>query len=522
MASDRKFGKFVDRCPGVKAAGVKTKIVADDTVHNCVHHLSTDEIVQSIINAQPKPKPPFRIPPKNPPYTPLPIYLGFNSDISKVLVQPKKTFFAALKDELKETAYKSYWLNELGALPDQTANLPVGMNMYTTVFGKPSHQASYMHAGDLINPKKCPHIVEKEAMKGKELYKISHKAYLPGEQVKHDPMMKFPPNLIFGKTTLASYDGKGVNTLMNWIDQNEVSTTSQSLAFFRYRHHHELGKPLKRIGIPKKFDKCFTFGKVERKEKDFEENPSLELAEQVAFVYNMKINLRKKHFNFLPLLTNLRELDVEGTGILEQGQFFDIVKSYGLQFYREKIDPICKKLKIYTDDGKGVYYDKFCALINPAEDLPNFGKVIPKSRETTYSSEYMSMCSDLQSKDEKQPAAGLPSNPLKFGEITIPAGMCKANHDDLPSETDVSELLRPNIFLQYGLSHRDFFQPRTKNFLRDLWAKVGVDIPGNIFEMLWAEGERRDGVENVSIETFRNMLDEVSTGRLEQLSPLKM
>lgn len=62
-----------------------------------------------------------------------------------MLSPPKKRVFQHLREELGETAYKSYWTTELGKAPDQVPNLPVGMNPETTVFGRPTSKSYNIH-----------------------------------------------------------------------------------------------------------------------------------------------------------------------------------------------------------------------------------------------------------------------------------------------------------------------------------------------------------------------------------------
>lgn len=57
--------------------------------------------------------------------------------------------------------------------------------------------------------------------------------------------------------------------------------------------------------------------------------------------------------------------------------------------------------------------------------------------------------------------------------------------------------------------------------MKDLWKRVGVTIPNEVFELMWNEAltrEENDGGENmVCIETFRNILDEMSAAKLHEM-----
>lgn len=48
----------------------------------------------------------------------------------------KETPFQSLITELKNTSMNSYWKKEIGKIPDQTPNLPDGMDPVLTTFGK--------------------------------------------------------------------------------------------------------------------------------------------------------------------------------------------------------------------------------------------------------------------------------------------------------------------------------------------------------------------------------------------------
>ncbi|KAF6206835.1 hypothetical protein GE061_018071 [Apolygus lucorum] len=170
-----------------------------------------------------------------------------------------KTGFEAFRAELRETAYKSYWRDEVGKIPDQVPNLPVGMDPENTTFG--SKPLKVTTAAELVNPKKCRALINYESSVGHDLYCRSHNSYEPGEQKRvMDPSL--PKDMVFGVKHVVDNTGRHVKKLLQWIDQSIISMTSRSMAEYKDLLYYPLGKGRVRTGVPVENDAGSNFGEA--------------------------------------------------------------------------------------------------------------------------------------------------------------------------------------------------------------------------------------------------------------------
>ena len=63
----------------------------------------------------------------------------------------------------------------------------------------------------------------------------------------------------------------------------------------------------------------------------------------------------------------------------------------------------------------------------------------------------------------------------------------------------------PSIYSNKGVYEKDFFQPRDKASIRDLFEKIGVNMSDEVFQELWTEAERRDPKGQVVCMCMRRM-----------------
>lgn len=508
-------GKFADRFPNIRTAGRRYPLPTDG-VQACMTFPSTiTDIAECIARALPK-KPFEGCGRKEPPPNDT-VYRHYNTNVKDILEADYKTGFESFRAELRETAYKSYWRDEVGKIPDQVPNLPIGMDPENTTFG--SAPVERITAAELINPKKCRALIEYESSVGHDLYCTSHNSYEPGEQKRTIPV---PKNMVFGKKNVIDNTGGHVKTLLQWIDQSVISMTSRSMAEYKDLLYYPLGKGRVRTGVPAGITIETTFGKPSNHgHVQIMKDRDKMLPLLVAYLHNAKAAAKKAELDLKVLQTVMTSADRNRTKCLPAKIVYEIVAEFGLNLDREMMDQVLLCLNMMSPSDRTICYKRFVDLLNFRQPLPDFGKFSHPEDASTYLTNYMELCADLEKKQfyDSMSTAGSPAFRADSSSIGLPfgPGWCLANLEDIPMQTTVDDVLRPHIFTHYGLSIYDIFKPRSKDFIKDIFIKkVGLEIPDNVFEIIWQEGIRRDGV--MSVETFRNILSEISTAKLEQMA----
>ncbi|XP_066907880.1 EF-hand domain-containing family member B [Halyomorpha halys] len=502
-----------------------------ESVSELLKYVSLEDEVEAVTSTLPKPSG-KKYP--NPHSTNANLNTGFHTQVQKLLSPPKKRVFQHLREELGETAYKSYWTTELGKAPDQVPNLPVGMNPETTVFGRPSKTIDELTntVSDVVFPKKPYGEVELEYELGLNLYRRTHNHYLPGQ--KRDHHYDAPESLVFGKMGEYNKTGTGAKKCLQWFVQSNVSRTSKRLAKFKERTYAPFGQVLSPnknilvVGLDHTFGtKTKTDQSGARNAMRFVplNNGKYAMGEFISYISALRNKLKKRvpPFPFFELLANFKLLDQGGCSCLPLSMVYNVCNSFGLFFDNEIYEAVLKKLGILQGENTDtVSYSAFCNLLDFTKPFPVLPKIddIPdeyKCYQTTYqalSKDHM-MLKDYQT----VPAAGIPT--LRTDRNKPQDGECRGETELLLDENGVDSCIRPSIFTSYGLHPRDFMELKSKDYMKDLWKRVGVTIPDELFELMWKEALTRD--ENnaekdmVCIETFRNMLDEMSAAKLFEM-----
>ncbi|CAH1391603.1 unnamed protein product [Nezara viridula] len=503
-----------------------------DSVSELMKYTSLEDEVEVITSTLPKP---------NLEQYPIPhssnanLNTGFHTQVQRLLSPPKKRVFQHLREELGETAYKSYWTTDLGKAPDQVPNLPVGMNPETTVFGRPSKKTEEEFTNtvsDVVFPKKPYGEIELEYELGLNLYKRTHNHYLPGQ--KRDHYYDAPNDLVFGKIGEYSKTGKGTKHCLQWFVQSNVSRTSKRLAKFKERTYAPFGQvlsPNKNIlavgldhtfGIKTIIDET---GAREAMRYVPVNNGKYVIGEFISYISSLRNKLKKRipPFPFFELLANFKILDQKSCGCLPLSMVYNVCNSFGLFFDNKIYEAVLKKLGILHGENTDIVsYRKFCNLLDCTKPFPVLPKIddIPdelKCYETTYqalSKDHMKL-KDYQNIS----TAGVPT--LRTDREAPQDGECRAETELLLDENGVDSCIRPSIFTSYGLHPRDFMELKSKDYMKDLWKRVGVTIPDEVFELMWKEAltrEENNAEKNmVCIETFRNILDEMSAAKLNEM-----
>jgi len=88
----------------------------------------------------------------------------------------------------------------------------------------------------------------------------------------------------------------------------------------------------------------------------------------------------------------------------------------------------------------------------------------------------------------------------------------KVNALMLGDETTVETLISPSIPVTYGISHRDYFLPRTKEEIHCLFSNVGYDLSSKeFFDSVYEKCNQIDKHPDnlVCVNTFKDIMEEL-------------
>jgi len=90
----------------------------------------------------------------------------------------------------------------------------------------------------------------------------------------------------------------------------------------------------------------------------------------------------------------------------------------------------------------------------------------------------------------------------------------RVNYGD---EGNACALVNPSIFSQRGISERQFFEPRSRDQIREIFANIGVDMTMDTFDRLFEMAASMHPLGHVTVETFRTVLDQAQGQYNEQI-----
>ncbi|XP_067303887.1 EF-hand domain-containing family member B isoform X2 [Pseudorasbora parva] len=82
----------------------------------------------------------------------------------------------------------------------------------------------------------------------------------------------------------------------------------------------------------------------------------------------------------------------------------------------------------------------------------------------------------------------------------------RTNYGD---EATAHDLLHPPLHSLYGVHEQEFFSPRSKNQIAQIFQKVGLNVAEETFEEAWKLASMRHPGGDVCVESFRNVLSEL-------------
>ncbi|XP_076662856.1 EF-hand domain-containing family member B [Andrena cerasifolii] len=415
--------------------------------------------------------------------------------MKECLQAQQETPFQTLISELRNTVMNSYWNKEVGKTRYQVPNLPVGMNPLETSFGIKTTSEETM--ADVLRTKAIEsHISDEDVL---EMYKKSHNNYQPAEQISRNYKEPFNQNNYFGMLRGGNAGGTRVKRLLTWINTNPITIVNSILADFIERSHSPIGKPknLKSKYLYMDMTHGKPNGRKEMSEiesifSDCVVNNDVILQQKyLQYINSLRQMLKKRisYVSFIDVSEELSYLDKEYAGFLPEDKVFSTLAKYQIYIKQELLKPLLDHLQMRKEGT--VDYMALLKLLNWKYHFPTLPKVQKTPLECQhYSTSYNTTIGNMEKVDDSNiPIAGI-------------------TYDSLSDTTTAYSLIFPNIFTRHGLSSEDLSMLRSKEEIRSIFESSGVEFPDNTFDTIWENGLKKPGTEYLSVETFKNLLDQ--------------
>ncbi|KZC07360.1 EF-hand domain-containing family member B [Dufourea novaeangliae] len=429
----------------------------------------------------------------------LPLHKDFvtktTTGVKECLQVHQETQFQMLISELRNTVINSYWNKEVGKTRYHIPNLPMGMNPLEITFGKKlKHEASMAELlrtnTNQIDTLK-PDILE--------MYRKSHNHYQPAEQIKRNYMEPFNSNLSFGKSYNTNTRGAQIKKTLTWINFNPTTVVNSILADFK-EHSHSC------VGEVRNLKKTCSYmsmahGKANIRNETTNiladcplNNDVIELQKYLQYVNSLRQKF-KKHVPEIPFLNIYEELsnfDKDYARILPEDIVFTTAAKYKMYINKILLIPLLDLLQIRKE--KHLNYTEFLNLLNWKFDFPTLPKVDRMPLECQY---YNTVYRDTIGNVKEINTTS-----------TLSAGVMSGIWED--KTATAYSLISPTVFTKHGLSYIDLTKLRSKEEIKSIFENIGVEFPDNSFTLLWEQGLKKDGTQNLCVETFRELLDQNS------------
>ncbi|KNC56278.1 flagellar associated protein [Thecamonas trahens ATCC 50062] len=329
----------------------------------------------------------------------------------------KSELLAEAEEIYEEATFKGRVYRRLGAAPatSRGAKLPQAVRNPEYRFGIASD--SSMSAKELIQPSDGENVEETDP-RIVEMYKKSHRAYAPGEQVRTGLSMRNidPATHRFGARAERSYNEGGVAGVLTWTNDVEGGDHTAVLVPKHMAELHAKTQP--RVGVSR------------------------------------------------------------SRALLATGEVPD--KAFGTVSRTDSIGA-----------GELIHNSLPSELL--AED-PSLGRPeVPKGRPRG------------TGRVDRDRVYGVPS----IRSDVPPPGVRKLDdRQNYGDEKGAWELLNPSPYHTIGVTEDDFLTPLPKAELRDIVSGAGIDLTPAVFDSVHTAAAALDPNGLVSIETFRNVLDE--------------
>lgn len=472
--------------------------------------------------------------------------------------EPKSHFQYQLNEKKENSVYASHQRAPLGNSHDQRPGLPEGVNPGDERYGL--QVLKEISAGQLINPPKTRVQVQEEAANGLDLYKISHSDYVVGESYnrKYD-WSRIPSTSKFGIETPHDNRGKNTSKTLKWLSETQsekaAHVTTKRNDDFRERTIPKVATvhdPIKDT-LHASVTPDHTFGIMVRPDK-YGAGDLIHMRESEKFLRgkdrmrgvlaSIRQHLKKANYhNFQDLKTAFNYYDKDQSGTIDLEELRDVCKQFNLPIQEKLLDSLLG----YCDsdaDGK-INYAEFSNFLNwkdkmqsgltgshnekaPEEgskeaayeekillhakqDLDEHGspKVLKKQVDGGRQN-YKTSSSDINAVVGK---AGM-KNKRQYGIPTIRADLPAprirrvGDNTNYGNDSDAYGLVNPSVYSNKGVYEKDFFQSRSQGEIRCIFDSIGVEMENDVFQALWEKAREQNASGEVSVETFRGLLDE--------------
>ncbi|XP_071502668.1 EF-hand domain-containing family member B-like [Diadema antillarum] len=548
-------GKFIDRNRDMTAAG-KLITMPGETARDCmnIERVQTPPIVKKFRNmTQPEPQVKRVFWGKaGDPDTASTISHGVETSGSLKagdVVNPQpKTLFEQRLAEKKESLYASKQKAPLGQSHDQSPGLPADIDPLKTAFG--TKNVFDCTAGELVSPAKTYQQVFAESEQGRDLYKFTHHDFDVGESVDRDyDWSSYPKEGFFGIATPHDNDGKNVAKTLEWLrnDQLDKGTkvVSKRVDDFRERTQPQLGQvhdPIKEtLTVPPDHSYGILLKPDEYGAGDLIHGryPGSYLRgkdRERGLVAAIRQQLKKANYhNFNNLQAAFNHYDKNGDGKIDINELRLCCEQFSLPVEPE----LLAQLILYVDANSDGYinYSEFANFLNwkdkmeEGQRLTNPQSTVPKQEEEkekegtperikkqideaigghrTSAQMINSVVGGVSTKDYR--TYGVPTI---RSDIAAPRVKRISDSKNYGDESDAYGLINPSIYSNRGVYEKDFFQPRHPEQIKGIFSNIGVEMDQDTFQKLWSLAASRSDRGQVSVESFRNVLDEVQAMQL--------
>jgi len=552
-------GRFRDRNPDITAAG--KLMTSGDCAKDCLLIRAGAKTPDNVAKFRGYTQPPAAMPRifygrANDPDTPKRVVHGvitkpsmFAGDL--VSPPPKSLFSQRLKDK-KEALYASRKNCPLGQCHDQLPGLPEGIGPYDSCFGVKNFKDCT--SGELVNPAKSRDQVNHESAQGKELYKVSHSDYEVGETYdrKYD-WSRVKKNSIFGIETPHNNDGIHVRKTLKWLHETQSAKAAQIVSkrvdAFRERTQPQLGRVHDPIKETLRVHPSHTFGIMlqpdeygagdlihMRTSRDYLRGRDRERGVLAAVRQHLK---KANYHNFHDLYEAFKFYDKDNNGKITVNELKEICIQFNLPVEPELLDLLLR----YCDaNGDGVIdYLEFANFLNwkdkmsaslPLRKIENDSEEVPEQTDTEQPAHSPEPKLPVLKKQIDRAVGGWnPSSTLinahvgamrtrdwrSYGVPTIrsdlPAPRIRrvGDNKNYGDESDAYGLINPSIYSNHGVYEKDFFQPRSRFEIRRIIDGIGVAMSQESFQKIWEMAASRNPKGEVSLESFRGIMDEMSS-----------
>ncbi|XP_056331646.1 EF-hand domain-containing family member B [Danio aesculapii] len=482
-----------------------------------------------------------------------------------------KTRFQERLQQLQEISHSTNQKAPLGRSQVQGPGLPSWLNPEKTTFGVTT--LCFSNGGEVINPPKTADEVKKEAGEGHQLYIRSHGSYFVGEHVDRKyNWSHYGRESRFGVSTPHYNDGRNISKCLHWpcdsLMHNSAKLAPERCDDLREKTQSQIGKVHDPIAETLNVPSDHTFGVLMKPDSFgavdllYQTPPGEYLKgkeRQRALVSAVRQHLKKSNYQkFSSLLEAFRYYDKKGLGKIDKEDLREACHQFNMIIS----DPLLDELIDYCDVHKDGLIDfvEFSNFLNWKDKMPinrmeqnilTGGRVAwtaPANMQRTHLQESSTVeplvkPEDLEPVEEgstkKTPITLSRPRTVQNKFITsnslinaVVGGLSTSNYHtygvpsiraDLPApriksisdrtnygdQATARDLLHPPLHSLYGVHEQEFFSPRTKGEIAQIFQKVGLNIAQEMFEEAWKLASMRDPDGDVCVESFRKVLGEL-------------